>query len=519
MRYERRGWKVSSGLGALLLVPLWLLAPGCQGKEPALDAGTEVGSDVRVLGFDRHYTASGVQDVAWDLAANPPELLVLGGESFSSVPGAPTDAGVYTFPDVPPGTTYYLKHKGTGIAASDTRTTYTITDARKVELSNGWLGRADAQRLSQTTLSVEANLTGLEPWPQDDSSWLMLASEDVELSGYLGVPGTLAPGTTEVHGPMNYFRRSRGLSRFEQARGDRAWVTQSVLRRARNAVDGRTLDYNAMVRGLHLPPFSFDGTGPLVVSGTMEARPLKQVSLDWRVSAFTAHAAEIHPSATPYSSYMVVYPSVHGVATGVLGYQMGSLLQFETPAGYTQDVQAQLGYGNPFPTTWGEVAYVAQWFGVEYSFPGATFPLRLLGTLDFFDEVSALSAALTVPRLLPARGLTVDGVEVSVARELALGGHVIAWQPPASGSVDVYSLRVMRYEVVNGWPTLIHEDRFELDGDATSVRLPPDILKPSSHYVLELLARSAPHSKVEEQSSLTPPLAQASLLSGLLSTP
>ncbi|WNG32893.1 fibronectin type III domain-containing protein [Archangium violaceum] len=502
--------------GLLLLLSLGLGCDTAEVKPPVVTPPVEDKS-VRVRSIRSYHTASGVEDRPDDFAV-PVELFLLEGESFKAFPGALAEPGEYVFADVPDGT-YYLKRGDS----------YSVTSARRLDWSAHRLGRADAQELSVPPFSTEVwlDIDGLEPWAaltESAEAGMQLVSGELNVTGYIYANETVLPGETSArHVRVSYDNVYPRLYRFEQERGDRAWVNQLVPRVAGTLADGSALRYSTVVRSLHLEPFSFDGKDewPIPVRGTFRELPLQQRSLNWALSSFVSHATDVHPTATLGSAIFALSPLAHGAELDLwMGYS-GDLFSFSLPKGYATDVSATFTYGNPYPSTWGEVADVSVPFRVRYSVPGVAEPLSIDAWMGAYEPVSALAAGPVQPRALPPRGLKIDGEDAYVAQPLALGSHVISWQPPASGQVSIYELRLRRY-VVAEWGAVLSAESvsFNVEGSATSVRLPPDVLKPASHYIFQLSTLSAPGLSLENLGArYALPSARAPTLSGLLSTP
>jgi hypothetical protein len=462
-----------------------------------------------VKGVERYHSPDGVTEKPLDFTAEPPELLRLEGGTFIPVAGAPLGPGQYVFNNVP-NAPYYLK-RGTH---------YLVTDARTVDLGSHLLGRAELVPFTESRFDASLDINGLEPWPE----WEQYT--DLEVISELGSMGQLypqaewfQPGQTAMQGLVDYWSVTP-MVRFEAARGDRAWLTQSMPYTAGTLPDGRSLEYSAVVRSLHLPPFSFDGSQPLPLSGTLQPLAEKQFPVDWRVSSFTAHAAQVHPSATIGFSYLYLSPAMYGLEHGWVGFS-GDLLFFSLPTGHTADVQAQLVYGNPFPASWVPVGLVSSSFRTRHTLPGATGPLTISTTVTVSDTAANLSARPIQPHILPPRELQVDGVEAYSSRPLGLGGHVLSWQHPAAGPANAYRFTLYRYTVQEDGSTQRTTDaRFILDGRFTSVVLPPDLLKPGSYYSFSLSAMFSPEYKVADQTTIWRlPYSSAGTTSGLVTTP
>ncbi|WNG17975.1 fibronectin type III domain-containing protein [Cystobacter fuscus] len=504
---------MSKASKALLL--LASLGLGCDPKSEPQPPPVEDKS-FRVRSVQYFHTASGVEERPADFSTDPMKLFVLADGNFIARPGARTSAEEYAFADVPDGT-YYLKWGNS----------YVVTSARRVDRSSHWLGRADAQELPESTFPVRVRLdiNGLEPWAEDvQSLWgnMQLVSGELDVAGSINADEVMQPQSTSVRGAVVSFNIHSNLLpfRFEQARGDRAWVNQLVPRVAGKLADGSSLRYATLARSLHLAPFSFDGSQPLSVSGTFQALPQKPLSLSWALSSFAPHAADVHPAARLDGATFSLVAAAHGVEdAGWVGFS-GELLSFVLPADYATDVRDTLVYGNPFPSTWGEVAWFDAPFAVNYPIPGTESLVTVYASMEVYERVSSLAAGPIQPLILPPRGLRLDGEDTFPARPVTLGSHVISWQPPASGQVSAYRLMLRRYVVDGDSARFVDRVSFTLGGQSTSMRLPPDVLKPASHYVVQLAAISAPGYSAENTGALYHlPKGQAETLSGLLSTP
>ena len=484
----------------------WAAVTGCVFPP---DAGPE---DVLVKGFDRYHSTSGLKEKPMDFSTQPLELFVLEGGNFTRMTGTALEPGRYVFKEVPAGT-YYLKQG----------TSYTITDARTVDLSTHWIGRPDALELSAgSQFTALLNIEGLEPWPDSSRTHLtdmQVLSEELGSMGQLQTRDRLQEGQTSVRGEEVAYGSVTRQFRFEASQGDRAWVTQAMPRPAGMLSDGRLLESRSVVRSLHLAPLSFDGVQAFPVSGTFQALSMRQLPVDWRLASFMAHAQQAHPAATAGTSYLYLSPAQYGLASGWVGYT-GELLWLDMPQGYSSDFQGQLTFGNPYPASWELVGQVASFFRTRLTVPGATSQVTLSASITVGDTAAALSARPIEPKVLPPRNLRLDGEDASVSGPLALGSHLLSWEHPAAGPPQAYRLTVYQYTVRNGIAQRTTAARFSLNGRFTSLLLQPDLLQPGSHYVFFLNAIASPEYTVEDQNTLwRPPYSTASTLSGMLSTP
>ncbi len=503
-----RGWALWGCL-------VWMGA-GCDTTVPP--ELPEAPADVLVKGVTRYHTSSGeTSETPMDFSEASFELQWLEGETFKAVEGTPTGAGQVVFKEVPDGP-YYLKH--------NRENRYIVTDARTVDLSDNLLGRADARVPSYGSFGdVLLNIDGLEPWsppaPQDFNR-LQFLSEELGTSGYLYVGDTLQEGQTSASGVVMSMNLSKLLI-FEAERGDRAWLTQSIPRTVVGLTDGRSWPYQSVARSLSLAPFSYDYDyrHPLAVSGSFQPLPMTQLSLDWRLSSFSALAAGTNPEAYVGASSLFVSPGPYWWRF-TKGYT-AELLSLGFPSGHTSDFQGTLEYGNPYPAHWEPVGQVASSFFTRHILPYARETLFLRTSITVSDTLANLSAQPIQPRVLPPRDLRVDGETAysSYSRLLSGGSHVLSWQPPASGVPSAYRLTVFSFVVVHSGFVLGDVPvELLLEGHFTSLTLPPELLKPDKffpvHYALRLEAISSPGYSVADQNTLWHlPYDTASTVSGI----
>ncbi|MFP2925475.1 hypothetical protein ACLESO_09685 [Pyxidicoccus sp. 3LG] len=463
----------------------------------------------------RYHTAAGVETVA-DTSA-PPELFILDGTSLRRIDGAATDEGNHRFTGIPAGTPYYLK---SGLD-------YVVTDARVVDLSLDVLGRPDAGLASDSgDVAALLDVSGLEPLTSERRVSLLppfeLISDEVAFLGYLYPDMDLSPGQSTYAGEGRLYNSAPGFPRFIAERGDRAWVNQFAPRETGPLPDGGTLGYEAVVRSLQLPPFSHDDGTPLEVRGAFQPAPMTDISLDWRLSAFAAHAPAAHPGATSSTSDFVVFPAAYGLEYGWVG-NSGELLALNLPRGTTEDLALPLSHGNPFPSTWGVVGRATHGFRYPATLSNGA-AVTLGASIESRDRMPALVAGAIVPRISPPRGLAIDGQDAYVARELE-GSPVVSWTPPELGAPSLYTLRLVRFDDPlpgSTQPRSVIVARFHLPGAARAVQLPAGILQPGKDHLLGLVANTSPGVDLSSAPLVTGnriPLYSASTVSAVLTTP
>ncbi|MCY1016213.1 hypothetical protein [Pyxidicoccus sp. MSG2] len=432
---------------------------------------------VRVTSYRRDLSTEDEEEQPWNFPPGALELFVLEGDSFVPIPGAPGAPGEYVFPYVPPGV-YYLKD-GNNVL---------VTGAREVDLGFNQPLRDDIVDLDFES-SLRVSLGNLEPWHDRFSglegrqvppfSDLQLVSEQLGFGTSL-VLYDMFEGATAAVEELQPAR----VPMFEAERGDRARVVQQSPRELCALPGGGVQRYLTAVRALHLPPFSHDGTLTLDLEGRLVPLPLRELPLDWRLSAFTSLAADVHPEAVPATSRFSMRPASAEPSTeGWMGFP-GELMSLGVPHDGPDDLAGTVVYGNPSQTHPGAVARAATTFAVPVRTPDG-MTLTLTASTFVQDRPARLAGGPLLPRIQPPRQLTIDGTEAYSSRTLEAGAHVIGWEQPSDGAPDVYLLRLQRLDLDDpGSPFPIPTLQLYVDGGATSVRLPPGVLQPGSHYSL-----------------------------------
>lgn len=486
------------------------------GGSSGSDAGTDAGptdNAVRIRRFTRYLTASGYEERPEDFTQNPVHLFVVDDGTLVPVPGMAGGPGEYIFPDVP-RTTYYV-----GVSNA-----YIATDTRNLDLSVSLLGRADARPAEPNPEEgdmARVDVDGLEPWGGFRSD-LQFVSGELDFVGrpFLNTPQDGDVSIQEV-APMG--NDNGPVPVFEQERGDRAWVLQTAERDMGTQSDGGVMRYTTTVRAVHLPPFSYDGTAPMPIQGTLQELRMNELRLDWRVPDFAAFASEVHPEVTYRASSFFLQPAAHGPPEGWVGWS-GELATMIRPRGDASAVQGTLVYGNPYPSNWGLVATATTSFQMSARLPGddTTYSFGA-GNVSVLDHASNLTAGPIVPRIRPPRELALDGTPAYGPRTLSLADHTVSWAPPASGVPDAYRLSVRRLEPLSNTQLVAFAwGSISVDGRSTSAVLPSRLLEPGRHYVLVVEAIRAEGYDVSDRPLMLidrAVVSRAPAVTGVLSVP
>ncbi|WP_338871069.1 hypothetical protein [Myxococcus stipitatus] len=478
---------------------------------PSADGGPAPDDSVLVTSTTRFHTPVGIAERADDLSSNPPEVLVFDGARFRVIQGSAAPGG-WRFLGVPQGP-YYLSARGR----------YVVTDARQVEIGSNRLGRPDAVHVDTGgLLSLNLNLSNLEPWAQ--GTLFELASAQVDMSGDVYVPGAIPLGATslQVDGAAYSSYTGSGLPIFESEKRDRLYVNQLSPFSVGTTPDGRPVRYTALSRSVEVGTFDFtpDGITPLPVTAWLQPAPVREFPVEWRLPLFEHLATTAHPRANYAQSTFTLLPAAHGVSEGWIGYS-GTLLSLRLPLGAAYDFTARLKFGNPFPPSWSVVGIAGSEYRVMEPLPdGSGRVVRLSARNSVHDRFDPFIAGPVVPRVLPPRSLTIDGVDASTPREVGTASPVVAWEPPLLGSPSAYRVRLDRFDGEMGG--MVATGFIDVPGSITQVRLPPDMLQPDSIYYLHVTALDAPGFDVKRRpfkTNETVPSHSADAISSLFTTP
>ncbi|MCP3167779.1 hypothetical protein [Myxococcus qinghaiensis] len=485
------------------------------GLGPPLTSGlTTDGGTVLVTGSSYFHTAGGITAVPKNLSASSVEILVPNGSTFTHITGSAAPDGGLLFTGVPPGQ-YYLR----------ANSTYTVTDARVVEVDSHDVGRADTVFTPEFILPLDINVTNLAPWmpnqqATEPGSSLQLSSGQVDLSTFLTLYDAVPAGQTSlVTNQADVWNATGGTPVFEAAKGDRMYVNQLSQLDAGTLPGGGALGYSTVVRSVEMPAFDYtpDGTTPLSVTGALQPVSQTAFTLDWRLSAYAGLASAVHPAATRSTPSFYVFPSAFGLSHGWLG-NVGEVLSLTLPSGSAFDLTRPLTYGNPYPSSWGMVGYAQYQFRVSALIPdGSGLRSGLYGVMLTHERLEDLVAGPVQPRVSPPRALTLDGVDATSSLQVGSLTPVVAWQAPTLGTPSAYRVYVFRRNGISLSPM----GYVYVPGSLTQVRLPPGLLLAGSIHYLRVTAIDAPHFDLSRVGATlySLPRRQADALSAFFTTP
>lgn len=471
----RRGWTLNlcrAGMSALTIA----LAAGCGGDEGAPPQespdppDTQEGTDVTVRIFDRYINGQETVDVVPDLSSLRVAALIpdgLGG--FRTIEAEPPANGVFRIPAVPDGV-YYLQRAVAG------QKTFMVTAERDVQFISYYAGRSDVA-MAETSPQLVLDATGLSPW--GDSHFLELASYGAGVMGGIVTTADIPPGATTLQQADAEERTFLRPGLIDGSRGDQAWLVQHVDRTA------GAFMYASIATAAELSPFTQVEGQSTALTAAFQDAPQRTLALDWRRSGFAAAAAQVHPSATPFSEDLMI-----DLAAGPQGQYLENffpmLLSLAGDTSDTSDATIDLIYGNPFPAQWAEMLTICASYQVELTVPGAANPDREGARICSVAPLAGLAAVQIEPSVSPPADIRVNGQQATAQVDGIGTSPEVSWSPPTVGTPQQYRVQLRRYDTTE--ESFVTEAVILTEG--TSVTIPPGVIQSGSVYTLSVQVSS-----------------------------
>jgi hypothetical protein len=426
-------------------------------------------------------------DVPEDLTGAKVNAFVWNGSAWDTYPGVGNASGTFTIPGVP-----------AGLFLVDVNGVYLYTTARVLDLGADVGGRSTAVYGSATD-TVGGTVGGLVPWqPGDLFEW----NDPNAGGGAYGFAGSdPATGATSLSGQASAW--FGGL--IDGAEGDVLYALQLSAKQA------GTTQYAALTGVASFPSVEqVDGT-PVEVTGALTPVDLsKTISFDLLESQFSSLVSAVNPSAQGGGVELNVVTMPGAATAGWVGYNVNLLYLYTT----TDVALSGVPYGNPFPSSWGELAIAADSWFVSYTAPGATS--SSIQSAFAYTTMPASQASLSPirPGVTPVRDPKVGGASAFDALTGIGVTPVLSWTPPAVGAPTAYEVTI--YQAANAGGSTSIDYVAEIVTTTTSLPLPPGLLQDGSAYVFVVTAVVSPIDSAVHPFRLSPTTASADALSGLM---
>ncbi len=463
-------------ISKLAVASAFVVACGGPGSTPP-DGGADADKP-RVRTFSgilhhRFVTASGVKDVPANLAGAPLSALV--PPSFASFPGTANADGTFSIPNLPVGTFYLVLGNRILVMSADT-----------VDLSFDVLGRFDS-RFATASTPLSFDVTGLSAWQSTDE--IQMLSPSSGTSAYqmeqTATAGMLALGDTRLTGFTFDLSKANDPALIDGGAADQLTLTQLATQ-----TDG-TRTYRTVAKSFTPSGFTIANGGMASLTGAFSTPPQATLDVTWDRPAFAAELVAHSPGSDSHNWSTLAISTVPQASTRGL-YTDGADLAIFAP-GYLNDsttVTAPWSYGDPYPSTWGKVAWVRYFRYRFIQLPSAT-PVAIFSRLLAYRDLSTVSAQAPIE---PIMG-TVVSPKINSADALGtalLTGigtmPTLSWTAPTTGTAARYYVTIDLVMLQNGATAL--KPLATLETADTQLVIPPSLLIAGQTYVFEIESRS-----------------------------
>lgn len=243
------------------------------------------------------------------------------------------------------------------------------------------------------------------------------------------------------------------------------------------------------IRGISVGP----NHPPASVSGSLVARELtNSMKFDWDVSKFSSELQYLVPNRTcsPEATMSVVGQP------GPLNYGMKPLGRKRTylrstivsPVETISTGEMSFAPHNPYAEeTWGVYWSAALTCKRIIAGPASGMSIWMNSTVTAYGPYDgpAGSVSLGAPVLTPPLNIRIDGLPLSTPQTAVSPTPVVAWDPPAVGTPDVYTIRVTRFFTGQ---SRRDEVVAHLSTKATQFAVPPGVFEPGHSYAFSVTA-------------------------------
>ncbi len=426
-----------------------------------------------------------------DLASVSVDALVWSGSSWTKYAGTGTAAGSFTIPGVPSGP--FL------VDIDDS--SYLYTSARTLDLGADLGGRSTAA-VGTPANTIAGTITGLQAWNAEDVFYWNSPNGAGAAYGFAGaepMPGATTLSTTEISSWQGAL--------IDASQGDILYATQLSFETTASAQYEVVSGFAAFTGVEQTAGAALDVVGALTTVPATES-----IFINFQAAEFATAAAAISPDGVPYTPSINVITMPGAAAVGFVSYDVNLL---DLNAGTSNVNVGSVSYGNPFPATWGELAYPNVGATVTYTAKGATTGAPLSGTVFSTEPVSQVGTSAIAPVVTPVAAPLINGRSLATAQTGVGPTPTVSWSAPSTGTPTAY--RVTLYDVVNASGATNVNYVAEIVTTTTSLPLPPGRLTPGHSYALVITAVTTPIDANTNPYRGSPNYASADYLTALIS--
>ncbi len=398
-----------------------------------------------------------------DMAQSTTAAHVPNGSGYTTLQGVGSTAGTYSISGVPAGF-YWLQQDQNFI----------WTNAANVDLGYATLGRPDLATPQMSTWITFA-LDGLNGLQSADSLEWFIANTNVE--AVYSLP--FSAGTTKIN-----LTELWSAPLIDSSKGDRAYVGQLVT----DSFSGKTIQ----VLRKNLGPLSItvtDGSTTNITGVMTDVNLSSVMRANLKGSAFSQYQTAVSPQAVNDATYVLLGALPGGSANGLIGYPAYLVTYVNANGPLVNDVDGDISYGNPFPTSWAPVLQYAQQFAVQYTAPGASnsitaYPVVFVTTTNLPTIASPLQP-LVAPVVLPR----INGRDFFQNQTAVGTTPTVSWQSPQPAPTG-YEITLYRL-YASGSDSQIELLAY-LWTDSTTATLPPGLMSSGNTYLFRIRSLYGP---------------------------
>lgn len=481
-------------------------------EDAGMDAGVDAGAeprDVTVLRRRLHIAEDGqpFRTIHFNMADIEIAALVPDGGSFTKLTATPTDAGVATISQVPPGP-YYLKYQFGNVP------TFIVTDQSTVDLSSYESSRPNAMPADAGTTWTLQTMS-LPAW--EARHQLLVVSPGAGLWSYAAsnhVIAGLSAGVVPTAVVFDYpeLDSSGPSPLIDATEGDDVYVSLTTWKEV--TLDGgtETIEYSSVERAWSDESVTIANGSNTTTSATFAEPARKTHTFDWNRGSFDAHVQAVHPDGQAlYDGLFVMavpFTETYGVYSSTANLAGTQLAKPQGPA----TMALPMTWSSPYGASWPEV--VLGHHGTRIVWPqGDGTNLVALGGQSDMRRVDASGTTQILARISPPTSLLINGTDGTQDHTIS-PTPALSWQPPSLGTAGHYTVWVNR--LWHDGTTARRTTVARVFTKGNEITLPDGVLQSGQKYVFAIRAVDADVEISDTLFRATFPSAFAEALTGLL---